>query len=512
MNLETRKVLMGGVVESLKANHPLAVRLTAARSFGIACAILPKEQAAPYASLSLEHLCNILPSTSDDTLHLTLDSLGVTLRLDPNSSAKAESQITPFILKVWSAHTEDPLITSSIKEVLEALCATPASLQSVQQHTVPTLAGILKSTEAKSVVTVAALDILQMFLLKPQPSGIPDTYFSNILPLILQSALLTDDDAVLVEACNVIAQYVRLASEKISSLTFNGENAVSIILKVMAKLLSPQMSSTGASNVGDIVTQVLCKFGQNLSQNIPTILTAVVNRMASSKNADLRQSLLLVFARLVNQHGSAILDALKGNVAMDGQNISMIEFVIKTWCESQDLFRSMYHQKIGLTALCKLVQEQTDRLMTIGVQGDPIVDTNARRSSRRRPTLLKYTTIPAPVKILSILVGAWVYDKQEEVVVTASAFELGLDEVSNISSSSKRVELSNLAALADVKHADAKDPMAATDPTNKIEIQTYVQQFCLAFAKADSNRFNGLASQLSQGDQKNLQLILTQKQ
>lgn len=196
----------------------------------------------------------------------------------------------------------------------------------------------------------------------------------------------------------------------------------------------------------------------------------------------------------------------------------MMEFVIKMWCESQDLFRSKYHQKIGLTALCKLVQERTDKLMTIGVQGDPIVNTTSRRSSRRRPNLIKYTTIPAPVKILSILVAAWIYDKKEEVVVTASAFDAALDSdkfwgAENTSTNSiPKPELVNLTALASLKEADANDPMAATDPANKIEIQTYVQQFCMAFAKADSTRFNSLASQLSQGDQKNLRLILTRQQ
>jgi hypothetical protein len=99
--------------------------------------------------------------------------------------------------------------------------------------------------------------------------------------------------------------------------------------------------------------------------------------------------------------------------------VPALEAVFTKWMEVQDGVHHSYPLKVMLTALSKLVLYRDSRLMALAVQGyEYVVQTkpdagavrrNTRGAAREQANVeqIRYTALPLPSKIVSILVQRW---------------------------------------------------------------------------------------------------------
>ena len=67
----------------------------------------------------------------------------------------------------------------------------------------------------------------------------------------------------------------------------------------MCRLLDPELESSGSFFVGNYILQLILNLPSQMGQHIRDLVCALVRRMQSCGIAGLKNSLLLVFARLV---------------------------------------------------------------------------------------------------------------------------------------------------------------------------------------------------------------------
>jgi hypothetical protein len=83
-------------------------------NFNSFCPNLSQEVIVPYLPTILTGATSLINEATEDTLHLILDTLYVTAKVDPTVTAKYEAIITPYVLSVWSKHSNDPMIATVV--------------------------------------------------------------------------------------------------------------------------------------------------------------------------------------------------------------------------------------------------------------------------------------------------------------------------------------------------------------------------------------------------------------
>lgn len=115
--------------------------------------------------------------------------------------------------------------------------------------------------------------------------------------------------------------------------------------------------------------------GDSLGENLDLLLKAVLSKMQSAESLIVMQSLLMIYAHLINTQFDAVLNFLSTVPGPTGQ--SALEFVLSEWVSRQHLFLGRYDRKVGTIALCKILEhgvtQGDNRLDEITVKGDMII-------------------------------------------------------------------------------------------------------------------------------------------
>lgn len=101
-------------------------------------------------------IISLLPTATEGTLHLVLDTLLVVTKVDADTTAHFQQMVVPYILAVWSKNTADSLITEIIQvsgvvcvlksqEILEVIAAIPVCYPYLQSQILPAVDTILKA-------------------------------------------------------------------------------------------------------------------------------------------------------------------------------------------------------------------------------------------------------------------------------------------------------------------------------------------------------------------------------
>ena len=116
------------------------------------------------------------------------------------------------------------------------------------------------------------------------------------------------------------------------------------------------------------------KAGNTLGENLDLLLKAVLSKMQRTETLTVMQSLLMVYAHLINSEFDAVLNFLSTVPGPTGQ--SALAFVLSEWVSRQHLFFGSYDRKVASVALCKLLEygvtHDDSRLNEIHVKGEEI--------------------------------------------------------------------------------------------------------------------------------------------
>eukprot|EP00455_Lapot_gusevi_P035725 TRINITY_DN3959_c0_g1_i4.p1 TRINITY_DN3959_c0_g1~~TRINITY_DN3959_c0_g1_i4.p1 ORF type:complete len:1097 (+),score=422.74 TRINITY_DN3959_c0_g1_i4:91-3381(+) len=445
-----------GVVAAVQENERMNVRLGGVKALGLLIDTdsLPAEVTTPVLPHIMAPLCQLLTVATEDTLHLTLETLTNALKADAAVSSSVESTVTPLLLQAWSKHANDRLVTECVLGVFEVMASTPATLPSLLQHSMPTLISILQNHQQMLSGTVeVALDMIQMMV---QPAlwaqlgaegeaKVPELV-EGVLGWVLSVCLASDDHSVLKSGAGTLACLLQLTPQVFIRCQVNGQPSWVLTCQIIAKLLSPESSDDAASSVGSLIIQTILKLGPQLGvDGLINLLNASVQRLEDADALHSIRSLILVFARLFNVQDTNEMLALMNRLSLvkvkppkakageeqkgEERRPALISLLTKWLPNEADLETlSPYFTKTSVSALCSLlsVSEVMDALQVVTVDGYAVLPQAAagpKRVTRSSSKPISYSPMPIPAKILSVLLKSYTQASRKKKLAYGSGDE-----------------------------------------------------------------------------------------
>ncbi|KAK3001681.1 hypothetical protein RJ639_021884 [Escallonia herrerae] len=470
-------------------------------------------------------LTDLLKQASDETMHLVLETLQAAVKAGHEASVSIERILSPIILNMWASHVSDPFISIDALEVLEAIKNSPGCLHPLVSRAMPYIGQILNKPQQQPDGLVAgSLDLLTM-LLKNAPCDVVKAAYEVSFDLVVRLVLQCDDHSEMQNATQCLAALV--AGGKQELLAWGGDPASTMrsLLDVAARLLDPDLESSGSLFVGSFIVQLILHLPSQMAQHVRDLVAALVRRMQSCQIAGLRGSLLLIFARLVHlsaPHVEQFIDLL-ASIPADG-HVNSFGYVMSEWTKQQGKYISdlapqsdeqamivsscvffgeiqgAYQIKVTTSALALLLSTRHGELEKIHVQGH----------------LIKILAILADVLIeIQEQVFAGEDEDSEWEELEAGDVELNQDLIySGGASSYSRPTSGCLDAMAkafdenDDDGYDEDDLLSSADPLNEVKLSNYLASFLVDFSHRDRPYYDRLCQNLTTAQRDAIQMVL----
>ncbi|KAG9700059.1 importin beta-5 subunit, partial [Aureobasidium melanogenum] len=367
---------------------------------------------------------------SEDVMIAIVETLRDAIMIDTRICLTGSGLDVLFTIASWCAVNYQIyiLIAETFEDISETLSgAGPEVYTQLCAKVLPSLSGafdVANLTDENSLTNLAA-DMLSD-LAKNGPSPLPQGFIVTIMPKLTRLLLESPDEELLKSATSG----TRYMLEKDPEQMFNwanhdGKSGLEVILVIIDRLLGPSVDDNAAGEVGGLAAALVEKAGsEKLGPYLAQLLSAVAYRLSTATQTQVIQSLILVFARLSLLSAREVVDFL-AQLAIGEEN--GLQVVLTKWLENSINFAGYDEIRQNIIALSRLYDLHDPRLDTVQVKGDMIMPTSTRimTRSRARANPDQYTIIPAPLKIVKILVDELLANNVSRSVETlAPASEL----------------------------------------------------------------------------------------
>ncbi|KAL3478607.1 armadillo-type protein [Aspergillus californicus] len=321
------------------------------------------------------------------------------------------------------------IVTEAFEDIVEHISEQgPEAFVRLCEKVLPSITGAIDvgNLTQENALTNFAADLLRALTegaLEPLPAGFVETVMPKLNRLLLDSS-----DAELIRPATEAVRHI-LAHDFNQFVSWrdpqSGKEATEVVLVIIDRLLGPSVDDHAATEVGQLAAELVERAGsEKLGPYLPQLLQAVARRLATAEKAPFIQSLILVFARLTLISAREVVDFL-AQVDIGGQ--SGLPVVMSKWLENSVNFAGYDEIKQNIIALATLYNLEDPRLSQVQVKGDLIVQDTGRIKTRSqaRSNPDRFTTVPAPLKIVKVLVEelAAASGNKEIDAATAAALE-----------------------------------------------------------------------------------------
>ncbi|OXU19363.1 hypothetical protein TSAR_015966 [Trichomalopsis sarcophagae] len=407
-------------VNGLLETQPICIRVSAIKAVYWFCdaAIIENSPLLSILRLQLpaifQGLFTLSNQLSKEILILVLNAYSVLVPIDPAFTASIENKICPFTIAAFIKFHSDPEILNLCQDIFKELSEILDCVGPLQTRLVPTLISMMNITAMDKSnddgIRSVALDVLEV-LVQYSPQPLSNILIDNAFPAACHCILDSTDNGTLQNGGEVIRTYLSVAAHQVIEYTDSeGRTGLQFILQIIAQLLNPQSSEFTAAFVGRLVTTLIRKAGNSLGGNLDLLLKAVLSKMQRTETSTVMQSLLMIYAHLINSEFDAVLNFLSTVPGPTGE--SALAFVLSEWVNKQQLFLGNYDRKVSTVALAKILEygvtHDDSRLNEITVEGDQVPSENessgvrTRGKSQSKP--MQWTTIPVLVKIFKLII------------------------------------------------------------------------------------------------------------
>jgi hypothetical protein len=363
---------------------------------------------------AVQGTCNLLSSTSSDALPVVVGALSQFIsHAGPDIAASVEPHLTPILVQIWSAHAANPHLCGSIVDVFQSIAANASALSGLQSRLLPTLCSLVSAhaTNLPGVVEYA-LDLMAVIARCDVAAGteLSASFVGMALPCVLQFMSASDDNAGLTSGTTCLSAMAYAARRTLQRMSVPGLSAVDSILSVVSRLLSPSFAETGAVRVGSLATQILTCFSESLSpEMVQQLCQAMVVRLSTCRYGELKQSIVVFFARMIHRDVHAVMSMLNSMQVQspEGERKPALLVLMHCWMSDQPTFVGSFDVKITLLALSLVFQHYGGQCAQILVDGDLVVNVNEGRRTRSQGRKApEYESIPLPLKVVQLLLRA----------------------------------------------------------------------------------------------------------
>ncbi|KAL6706455.1 hypothetical protein ACN47E_005394 [Coniothyrium glycines] len=345
---------------------------------------------------------------SDDLMVTLVETLRDAILIDTRVCITANGLDTLFQVASYQANNFQltMLVVETFEDVTQSIAQMGGDAY-VQLCTkvLPSLTGAFdvgSLTEENALCNFAA-DLLAV-LAEHGPEPLPAGFVATTMPKLTRLLLGSTDEELLKSATIAVKNIISHDHQQLFEWRDDtGKAGLEVALIIVSRLLS-SCSDHAAGEVGALAAEVVEKAGhERLGPYLEDLLRSVAIRLADAQQAQFIQSLTLVFARLSLNHASEVVEFL-ARQEINGEN--GLQVVLSKWLENSINFAGYDEIRQNVIALSKLYDLKDPRLGQVQVKGDliPTSDGRIMTRSRAKANPDQYTIIPAPLKILKVLV------------------------------------------------------------------------------------------------------------
>ncbi|GME91810.1 unnamed protein product [Ambrosiozyma monospora] len=143
---------------------------------------------------------------------------------------------------------------------------------------------------------------------------LPSDVFQFVFPSIYKFILRCSDDQLLQTSSEVFNEFLKVSSNEIQNYRDQETNATGneILLKIVSKFLSPELSDQAIAKLGDLINLVLTNFQSSelVQCYFEDVLKAVTLRLIHAKEIMTVENLILIFNKLTVVQPQGTIDFL----------------------------------------------------------------------------------------------------------------------------------------------------------------------------------------------------------
>jgi len=484
-------LLLDAITKALQQQAAAPLSVGAMKGIYSVCVELetPEEQVVLHKAMEgiIPALFDLATTLDGDLLILCLDAVRCSVSVRPDIVAAEADKVNAFLVKLFVKHSSDTFIVSQVNEVLITLADIEACLPSLQNIVLPVLLQILKtpapsspkksSEDDEEDMRTEIMDLMTVFVRKT-PEPLPEVYINEVYPAVMSVTMGTtkDSTAVLQSGGECVRAFLAKGYTQLTQLNIGGISGSDYALQLIGRLLDISQSEYSAVYAGKLVTSLILHAGTAL--NINEILQAVLNKLCTCETPTVQQSLLVVFIKLFNHDMEGVMTFLQGITTPTGEN--GLAYVLKKWCEIQELFSGEYETKVGVIALTRflpMILTGDSPLATIMVNSDEVA-LEGQRITRSAKTEAEPTLVPISVKIFKILVSELGSIAEEANALNMTVADSG-DEEEEDDEEEVEEEYLSLADLAAMMEGDDDDDDEDNkkDPLYEVDLHSHLQGF-----------------------------------
>nr|XP_002127531.1 importin-9 [Ciona intestinalis] len=522
---ETMKQFLEATVHGLDETHSPLIRISAVRAVFAYCENLSNtdlvQLLTPYLSPLLSGLLSIVTQASVEVLALVLETIRVVLSLNTEITTQYQDRIIPLAIAVFLKYSNDPLVSSLASDLLTELASHGTCNKQLQEKLLPTIISIFNAPVGKvtPALVSTAMDILANVIRKMKPP-LEDLFVHSAFPAMVKCAVNSDDNAILQNAGECTRALISVSMDQLFVWSdCDGNSGAYYIIQLISLLLSPKLTEHSATFAGRLVSMFLCKAGDRLStENVEAILRSVLCKLQQSATLTVAQSLILIFAHLINLKIESVVTFLSSLPTASGD--TALHYVMTEWCEKQSMFYGSYDRKMSIVALSKLLEygisSNDSRLMNINVKGDRIFSEGIRTRSKTAKEPERWTVTPLLVKIYKLLLNELqsqldsdgkekdFFEWEDESDDDAS----GDEEVDGRQTLSDLLNENSVFGVESEEDFDDDDEDVANDPVNQINLKDFISNIVRQFAASETHNQH-FVSHLNEEEKMTLQRIST---
>ncbi|KAK6586774.1 hypothetical protein PZA11_000064 [Diplocarpon coronariae] len=335
---------------------------------------------------------------ADDLLVTLVETLRAAIHVDPRIAIQGGSGALDLLFVLAKHGAANFQLTTLVTETFEGIVA---SLSARPAYTA-LCAAVLPSLTGAFDLATELLAVLTQNGSEPLPPG----YVAAALPKLNRLLMASGDGGILRPGAEAIKYMLMHDHQQVFAWQDEvSRSGLEVCLIIIDKLLSPAIEDNAASEVGGLAAELVEKAGQErLGPYLEQLLRAVASRLATAEAAPFIQSLILVFARL-SLNGSHDVVEFLAQIDINGRN--GLQVVLSKWLENSVMFAGYDEIRQNVIALSKLFTLNDQRVIQTMVKGDLIIPKSDRimtRSQAKLSSFPQYTVIPAPLKILKVLI------------------------------------------------------------------------------------------------------------
>ncbi|KAG6007567.1 hypothetical protein E4U43_000285 [Claviceps pusilla] len=453
---------------------------------------------------------------ADELLVVLAETLRSAISMDTKIVLRDDIQSIDLLFMLAKLGASNFQVTMLITEAFEDIVCSLSDRESFKLlcgRTLPTLTGafdVANVTEDDPLVTVATE--LLVVLAQNGSEPLPDGFVAAVLPKLTRLLMESKEGDVLRPGSEAVRWILSHDHQQVFNWQdANGLSGLEVCLHIVDRLLGPTIEDNSASEVGGLAAELVEKAGQErLGPFLPQLLQAVANRLASAQAAAFIQSLILVFARL-SLHGAHDVVEFLSQIEINGER--GLQVVLSKWLENSVSFAGYDEIRQNVIALSKLYGLNDPRVAQISVKGDLIVgadDGRIKTRSRAKQNPDKYTIIPAPLKIIKVLVeeltsasGAGAAAGAAAAMAAAAEFDEANEE-DGWEDDDDTLDLSLTATKADLMSYMEGGPSRRADD----ETHSYLTEFFVQCGRENAANFQDWYNLLSDDEKTKLNQVV----